>query len=255
MDFSIYITLKPETPFLFLQSCNIMVMKTLAGLGANLHLPPIDDMPFLRPFLLPTAASQPTRPPTNDSKPGYMHVQTHADSEISGWTTGYFGDGTIGYDTSSRATPSSHRTECEDIVTLLREVGAIPKGTNCTTHHSKGKKSGQARGQGPSPSLYQPNHCQHRSTSGPAVEEKCHESVDDQQRRGVRVLCLDGGGVRGLLQIEILRQLEERLAARKKTITSFFDYIVGTSTGGIIALALVYGRYRALHCNAVLLHV
>ena len=57
---------------------------------------------------------------------------------------------------------------------------------------------------------------------------------------GSRMLFLDGGGMRGLIQIEILSQLEEQTGRR---ITELFDWIVGTSTGGIIALALVYGEY------------
>lgn len=55
---------------------------------------------------------------------------------------------------------------------------------------------------------------------------------------GSRVLCLDGGGIKGLIQIEVLIQIEEKT---KRKITELFDWIVGTSTGGIIALALVYG--------------
>ena len=63
--------------------------------------------------------------------------------------------------------------------------------------------------------------------------------VDYRRRFGSRILCLDGGGVRGLVQIEILRQIEKKTG---KKITELFDWIVGTSTGGIIALALVYGK-------------
>lgn len=55
---------------------------------------------------------------------------------------------------------------------------------------------------------------------------------------GQRILCLDGGGLKGLILIEVLIYIE-RQAGRK--ITELFDWIVGTSTGGIIALALVYG--------------
>ena len=58
-------------------------------------------------------------------------------------------------------------------------------------------------------------------------------------RKGSRILFLDGGGLRGLIQIEILEQLERRTGRR---ITELFDWIVGTSTGGIIALGLVYGK-------------
>lgn len=58
---------------------------------------------------------------------------------------------------------------------------------------------------------------------------------------GSRILFLDGGGMKGLIQIEILSQLEEQTGRR---ITELFDWIVGTSTGGIIALALVHGVSR-----------
>ena len=58
---------------------------------------------------------------------------------------------------------------------------------------------------------------------------------------GSRILFLDGGGIKGLVQLEILMQLEEKTG---KKITELFDWIVGTSTGGVITLALVYGKYR-----------
>ena len=59
---------------------------------------------------------------------------------------------------------------------------------------------------------------------------------------GSRILFLDGGGVRGLVQIELLRQMEEATGRR---ITELFDWIVGTSTGGIVALGLVHGKVGA----------
>ena len=69
--------------------------------------------------------------------------------------------------------------------------------------------------------------------------------VEEYSREhGSRILCLDGGGVRGLVQIEMLRQIEQRTGKR---ITELFDWIVGTSTGGIIALTLVYGRSLSHH--------
>lgn len=58
-----------------------------------------------------------------------------------------------------------------------------------------------------------------------------------KQRCGSRILCLDGGGIRGLVQLTILQDIERKTG---KKITDLFDWIVGTSTGGIIALALVY---------------
>ncbi|KAK4211516.1 hypothetical protein QBC37DRAFT_12053 [Rhypophila decipiens] len=53
---------------------------------------------------------------------------------------------------------------------------------------------------------------------------------------GTRVLCLDGGGVRGIVELVILQALEDELLGIP--IRNFFDLIVGTSTGGIIALGL-----------------
>ena len=58
-------------------------------------------------------------------------------------------------------------------------------------------------------------------------------------RKGDRILCLDGGGMKGLAQIEVLSQLE---VATGRKITDMFDWIVGTSTGAIIALAMVYSK-------------
>ncbi len=56
---------------------------------------------------------------------------------------------------------------------------------------------------------------------------------------GQRILCLDGGGLKGLILIEVLIYIEK---LTKKKIVDLFDWIVGSSTGGIIALALVYGE-------------
>lgn len=54
---------------------------------------------------------------------------------------------------------------------------------------------------------------------------------------GVRILCLDGGGIRGVVQLEVLREIEQALG-NLIAIQAFFDLIVGTGTGGIIATAL-----------------
>jgi patatin-like phospholipase/acyl hydrolase len=50
-----------------------------------------------------------------------------------------------------------------------------------------------------------------------------------------RMLSIDGGGIRGLIPAILLDKLE---AATKKTIPELFDVVAGTSTGGILALAL-----------------
>lgn len=56
---------------------------------------------------------------------------------------------------------------------------------------------------------------------------------------GSRLLFLDGGGMKGLVQIEVMRQLEE---ATGRKITELFDWIIGSSIGAILALGLVYGE-------------
>ena len=50
-----------------------------------------------------------------------------------------------------------------------------------------------------------------------------------------RILSIDGGGVRGIIPALILAYIEQRAAL---PITTLFDTIAGTSTGGIIALCL-----------------
>jgi Patatin len=50
-----------------------------------------------------------------------------------------------------------------------------------------------------------------------------------------KILAIDGGGIRGIIPAYILQQLE---AALGKPIYQCFDIIAGTSTGGLIAMAL-----------------
>ena len=65
-----------------------------------------------------------------------------------------------------------------------------------------------------------------------------------------RLLALDGGGIRGVLTIEILDEIERVLRAETGAGPSFrladyFDYIAGTSTGAIIASCLSLGMSAA----------
>jgi uncharacterized protein len=53
-----------------------------------------------------------------------------------------------------------------------------------------------------------------------------------------RILSIDGGGIKGVFPASFLTTLEESLG---QPIAKFFDLIVGTSTGGIIALGLGLG--------------
>lgn len=70
---------------------------------------------------------------------------------------------------------------------------------------------------------------------------------------GVRILTLDGGGMRGIVELEILRAIENRLNPGDRRmafipIQRFFDLIVGTSTGGIVALGLTVRNWTVDQC-------
>ncbi|AIQ61688.1 CBASS cGAMP-activated phospholipase [Paenibacillus borealis] len=53
-----------------------------------------------------------------------------------------------------------------------------------------------------------------------------------------RILTIDGGGIKGVFPVALLAEIEGQLG---QPIADFFDLIVGTSTGGIIALGLGLG--------------
>ena len=54
--------------------------------------------------------------------------------------------------------------------------------------------------------------------------------------RPVRILAVDGGGIRGIVPATLLIELQQRLAGR--TLVECFDVIAGTSTGGLVAAAV-----------------
>jgi patatin-like phospholipase/acyl hydrolase len=51
----------------------------------------------------------------------------------------------------------------------------------------------------------------------------------------LRVLSIDGGGIRGIIPAKVLADLELRAG---RPVAQLFDLVVGTSTGGILALGL-----------------
>ena len=54
-------------------------------------------------------------------------------------------------------------------------------------------------------------------------------------KQGLRILSMDGGGMKGLATVQILKEIEKGTGKR---IHELFDLICGTSTGGILAVAL-----------------
>lgn len=54
-----------------------------------------------------------------------------------------------------------------------------------------------------------------------------------------KVLCLDGGGIKGALQLQILVELER---CTGKKCNEMFNFFAGTSIGGMIAISLALGQ-------------
>lgn len=66
---------------------------------------------------------------------------------------------------------------------------------------------------------------------------------------GVRILALDGGGIRGAVQLEILRGIEQAIGNRLP-VQAFFDLMVGTGTVGLIATSLAQRNTSLDHVRA-----
>ncbi|XP_040003186.1 85/88 kDa calcium-independent phospholipase A2 isoform X3 [Xiphias gladius] len=60
-----------------------------------------------------------------------------------------------------------------------------------------------------------------------------------EKKKMDRLLCLDGGGIKGLVLIQMLIALEKEAGRPTREL---FDWVAGTSTGGILALAIIHGK-------------
>src|SRR5690242_7674114 len=63
-------------------------------------------------------------------------------------------------------------------------------------------------------------------------------------RHPKRLLSLDGGGIRGLIEAEVLSEVEsqlQQLTGKDRPLCEYFDLIGGTSTGAILAASLAMG--------------
>jgi patatin-like phospholipase/acyl hydrolase len=70
--------------------------------------------------------------------------------------------------------------------------------------------------------------------------------IERIEREGPKkLLAIDGGGIRGVLALEVLQRIEDLLKAKSRRadlrLADYFDYAAGTSTGGIIAAGLAIG--------------
>lgn len=66
--------------------------------------------------------------------------------------------------------------------------------------------------------------------------------------RGIRILSMDGGGMKGLAAVRMLRELETRTG---RQIHDLFDLVVGTSTGGLLAVALALRQLSLDECESI----
>lgn len=64
--------------------------------------------------------------------------------------------------------------------------------------------------------------------------DKCMKT---KKRKLIKILSIDGGGIRGIIPALILQEIEKKLK-KKKHLSQCFDLMSGTSTGGIIVLLL-----------------
>ena len=62
------------------------------------------------------------------------------------------------------------------------------------------------------------------------------------KRDRFRILCLDGGGIKGAFTASVIATLDQMIGG---DFARYFDLITGTSTGGLIALALGLGKSPA----------
>ncbi|VDP11895.1 unnamed protein product [Onchocerca flexuosa] len=81
--------------------------------------------------------------------------------------------------------------------------------------------------------------------------EKRHQMTSEQKRRLINVISFDGGGIRGLILLQILQHIEQLLG---HSVMEHFQWLCGTSTGAIIALGLVKG-YSLKHCQSLYLRM
>ena len=79
-----------------------------------------------------------------------------------------------------------------------------------------------------------------------SVWGKLASRYEGKENQKHKILALDGGGIRGILTLEVLARMEEILAkasggGSEFRLCHFFDYVGGTSTGAIIAAGLARG--------------
>ncbi|PVH95991.1 FabD/lysophospholipase-like protein, partial [Periconia macrospinosa] len=65
---------------------------------------------------------------------------------------------------------------------------------------------------------------------------------------GIRILSLDGGGIRGVIPLTFLAHLEHEYKHLGCSFHDFFDYVCGTSAGGLIAIGIFLMNWDLDEC-------
>jgi len=86
------------------------------------------------------------------------------------------------------------------------------------------------------------------------MTDNTNTSMGPEPERGLRLLSLDGGGVRGLSSLIILKEIMDRIKFDEKLESvplpcEYFDLIGGTGTGGYVRMgqySCVLGQERRL---------
>lgn len=64
-----------------------------------------------------------------------------------------------------------------------------------------------------------------------------------EENKQIKILSIDGGGIRGIIPAKVLAELEQKLKEEhsEKKLHEHFDLICGTSTGAILAIGIALG--------------
>lgn len=234
-------------------------MKNIAALGASVNLPDLNKNTPLTTAILQREFAE--KQSLQMKKVIHTHHYLEGAAESWMWGTGSFSALEETYEVSLSTHQMAENREVDkarsEMAQELKLVGAVSSTQLSTVDSNRTCKDSEhsddySDSESPPKPLHVKLEAQFVETLGsPGLDispdhaidivKKLQELVVHRNTKGLRVLCLDGGGVRGLVQLEILRQIEERVP--EKSICDMFDYVVGTSTGGIIALAMVYGRH------------
>ncbi|KAF3272372.1 hypothetical protein TWF970_010094 [Orbilia oligospora] len=117
-------------------------------------------------------------------------------------------------------------------------------------HHRANIENLRKLGGYPSPNNKQGVDDQAKKRNDKFASTSPRESVKEHMcTTTASVLSLDGGGVRGIVELVILERLED-LIGLGLPIGTFFDLIIGTSTGGLVAMGIGIQKLTAKECTS-----